>query len=319
MSVPPPLRPHQWRNRLQTALLIILLLTISGLVGNLLLGEIGLWIALGGALLTLILEPVAAWRMTLRLYQARPIYPAEAPDLWRIVTILSQRAELPATPVLYYIPSPMINAFAVGHGKHAAIALTYGLLSKLTLRELSGVLGHEIAHIAHGDLKVMGLADYISRLTNLFSAAGQLMLLLSLPILFIEGYGISINWFSMLLLLFSPQLAVLAQLGLSRVREYDADQKAAILTGDPLGLAYALARIEHHSRFWIEIFLPGWGNPQPSWLRSHPPTEERIKRLEGYAMTYSDLKPSLASDLPIGYATKAVQHAPRWRVGGFWY
>ena len=310
---------HQWRNRLQTALLVILLLSISSLVGNLLLGEIGLWLAVGGALLTLLIEPVAAWRMTLRLYRAKPIYPAEAPQLWQIIQALAERAELPVTPTLYYIPSSMINAFAVGHGRNAAIALTDGLLSRLTLRELSGVLGHEIAHIAHDDLRVMGLADYISRLTSLFSIAGQCMLLLTLPILFIEGYGVEINFFSVLLLLFSPQLAILAQLGLSRVREYDADQKSAMLTGDPMGLAYALARIEQSSRSWVEILLPGWGNPQPSWLRSHPPTEERIKRLQEYAATFSYVHSPRASDLPITYITKAIQQPPCWRIGGFWF
>ncbi len=281
----------------------------------------GLWLALGGALLTLFIEPFAAWRMTLRLYRARPIYPEEAPQLWRMVAELAQRAELPATPVLYYIPSSMLNAFAVGYGKHAAIALTDGLLNQLTLRELAAVMGHEIAHIAHGDLLVMGLADYISRLTHLFSRAGQLMLMLmlSVPILFIEDYAVSINWFSIFLLLFSPQLAILAQLGLSRVREYDADQKSALLTGDPMGLAYALARIESSSRSWLELLLPGWGNPQPSWLRSHPPTEERIRRLQGYAMTSRFMRPPFASDLPIGYITKALSNSPRWRIGGFWF
>lgn len=312
-------QPHQWRNRLQTALLILLLLVISSLAGSFLLGEQGLWLALGGAIFTLFLEPVAAWRMTLRLYQARPIYSFEAPQLWHNVKVLAERAELPTVPELYYIPSSMVNAFAVGHGRNAAIALTDGLFSRLTLRELTGVIGHEIAHIAHGDLMVMGLADYISRLTNIFSVAGQLMLILSLPVLFIEGYAVKINIFSVLLLLFSPQLAALAQLGLSRIREYDADQKSAILTGDPMGLAYALARIEQGNRSWLELLLPGWGNPQPSWLRSHPPTEERIKRLQEYAMTYAYIRSPIATDVPIGYITNAIQHSPRWRIGGYWY
>jgi len=126
------------------------------------------------------------------------------------------------------VPSSLINAFPDGHGKQASIALTDGLLSHLTLRELTGVLGHENAHIAHEDLRVMGLADYISRLTHLFSVAGQIMLLFTLPMRVVEGYSVKLNLFSMLLLLFSPQMAILAQLGLSRVREYDADHKSAI-------------------------------------------------------------------------------------------
>lgn len=320
MSLDDRWQPYQWRNRLQTGLLIMVLLGISSLVGSLLFGEMGFWLAISGALFSLFIEPLATGRLTLQMYHARPIYPAEAPELWRIAQTLAERAELPATPRLYYVPSAMINAFAVGPGKQAAIALTDGLLSHLTLRELAGVLGHEIAHIAHGDLRVMGLADYISRLTHLFSVAGQIMLLMTLPMLVVEGYSVKLNLFSMLLLLFSPQIAILAQLGLSRVREYDADHKSAILTGDPMGLAYALARIEQHSRSWIEILLPGWGNPQPSWLRSHPSTEERIKRLQNYSTPYIQSKSPLSIDLPIGYIThQVVRRSPRWRIGGFWY
>ncbi|MDD2760310.1 MAG: zinc metalloprotease HtpX [Methylomonas sp.] len=319
MSGPLPWHPHQWRNRIQSVLLIMLMLGISSLVGRMLLGVMGLWLAFVGALLVLSIEPAATWRITLRLYRARPISPYEAPELWFITKTLAERAQLPAIPLLYYIPSSMINAFAVGHRQHAAIALTDGLLTQLTLRELSGVLGHEIAHIAHDDLRVMGLADYISRLTNLFSMAGQFMLLLSLPVLFIESYDIHINLLSMLLLLFSPQLSVLAQLGLSRIREYDADQKSAMLTGDPLALAYALARIKRGSRSWVEILLPGWGNPQPSWLRSHPSTEERIERLQEYARSFAYVKSPMASDLPPGTIARAVLGPPRWRIGGYWY
>lgn len=77
---------------------------------------------------------------------------------------LTERAEPPATPTLHYVPSPMINAFTVGSAGSSAIALTDGLLRHPSYRELTGVLAHEVAHIAHGDLQVLGLADYISRL-----------------------------------------------------------------------------------------------------------------------------------------------------------
>lgn len=303
MRYPNRTTPHQWNNRIQTALLILLLLGISSLTGSLLLGTLGFWVAIGCAVFALCFEPIAAWQLTLRLYRAKPLSYQAAPALWHIVQVLAKRAELPATPALFSIPSPVINAFAVGHAKHAAIALTDGLLSQLTQREIAGVIGHEIAHIAHGDLRVMGLADFISRLTQLFSTAGQIMLLLALPLLFVEGYQIRINTISMLILLFSPQLAILAQLGLSRVREYDADHKAALLTGDPMGLAFALARIEQSSRSWLEILLPGWGNPQPSWLRSHPATEDRIKLLQEIGATEVFSMSPWRNDLPIGYIT----------------
>ena len=309
---------HHWANRLQSGLLIILLLGISGLTGSLLFGESGFWLAAASAGFALLFEPVAAWRLTLQLYGARPIYPAEAPVLWQIAQTLAARAELPTTPILYYVPSRIINAFAVGNRKHSAIALTDGLLNQLTQREITGVLGHEIAHIAHGDLKVMGLADYISRLTNLLSGAGQLMIILTLPLLFMEGYAVQISPLALILLIFSPHLAILVQLGLSRVREFDADLKSAVITGDPLGLASALAKIEQTQRSWLSILLPGWGNPEPSWLRSHPATTERIKRLKQYAAAnYAQQYPQY-EHLPLHYIVKTYDRAPRWHIGGLW-
>lgn len=312
-------RQHAWSNRLQTVLLMALLLVISGLTGSLILGELGFWTALFGAGFALLFEPVAAWRLTLRLYRARPIYPDQAPLLWQMVSGLAQRAGLPAPPVLYYLPSAVINAFAVGNRKHSAIALTDGLLSRLTQRELAGVLGHEISHIANGDLKVMGLADYISRLTNLFSGVGQILILLSLPLLLTEGYSVNINPLAILLLVFSPHLALLTQLGLSRVREFDADLKSASLTGDPMGLASALAKIERAQRSWLSVLLPGWGNPEPSWLRSHPATEARIERLTRYAQAQrAEIWPH-ETGIPLELMGRHCTTPPRWRIGGLWH
>jgi heat shock protein HtpX len=167
---------------------------------------------------------------------AHALHPDEAPDLWAVLRELAARAGLPAVPVPHYVPSGVVNAFATGSKHHAAIALTDGLLRSLTPRELTGVLGHEIAHIANEDLRVMGLADSISRLTHLLALLGQL--------------ASAIAWSH------GSQLARVAStggrataglagsVGLVRVREFDADRLAAELTGDPHGLASALAKIE---------------------------------------------------------------------------
>ena len=174
---------HRWHNRLQTVLLVLTLLGIAAVAGSLLLGDGGLWLALAAAGFTLLLEPAAASGLTLRLYGARPLHPDEAPDLWAVLRELAARAGLPTVPVPHYVPSGVVNAFATGSKHHAAIALTDGLLRSLTPRELTGVLGHEIAHIANEDLRVMGLADSISRLTHLLALLGQLAIVLSLPTL----------------------------------------------------------------------------------------------------------------------------------------
>ncbi|EOM7634255.1 zinc metalloprotease HtpX [Escherichia coli] len=304
---------HRWLNRLQTALLVLTLLGIAAVAGSLLLGDGGLWLALAAAGFTLLLEPAAASGLTLRLYGARPLYPGEAPDLWAVLRELAARAGLPAVPVPHYVPSGVVNAFATGSKHHAAIALTDGLLRSLTPRELTGVLGHEIAHIANEDLRVMGLADSISRLTHLLALLGQLAIVLSLPALLL---GVAeVNWPALLLLAVAPQLALLAQLGLSRVREFDADRLAAELTGDPHGLASALAKIERVSRSWRAWLLPGWGNPEPSWLRTHPATAERIERL--LELAPPPAMPPFPSARFVPEVTVSPR-PPRWRTGGLW-
>lgn len=304
---------HRWLNRLQTALLVLTLLGIAAVAGSLLLGDGGLWLALAAAGFTLLLEPAAASGLTLRLYGARPLYPDEAPDLWAVLRELAARAGLPAVPVPHYVPSGVVNAFATGSKHHAAIALTDGLLCSLTPRELTGVLGHEIAHIANEDLRVMGLADSISRLTHLLALLGQLAIVLSLPALLL---GVAeVNWPALLLLAVAPQLALLAQLGLSRVREFDADRLAAELTGDPHGLASALAKIERVSRSWRAWLLPGWGNPEPSWLRTHPATAERIERL--LELAPPPAMPPFPSARFVPEVTVSPR-PPRWRTGGLW-
>jgi heat shock protein HtpX len=306
---------HAWSNRLQTGLLVLVLLALGAGAGALIFGSTGAWVALLACVAALLFEPAAAARLTLRLYDARPLAPAAAPALWRLLAELAERADLPVVPALHYVPSPLINAFAVGNRRRPAIALTAGLLRELSPRELAGVLAHEIAHIAHGDLRVMGLADLLSRLTSLFALVGQVMLLLSLPWM-VTGQG-EVNWTALLLLVLSPHLALLAQLGLSRVREFDADLEAVALTGDPAGLASALTRIERASRSWRGLLLPGWGNPEPSWLRTHPATEERVRRLQ----SLHPAPPPWWASMPPPFDVPADngRRPPRWRVGGLWH
>lgn len=118
---------HRWLNRFQTVLLVLTLVGIAAAAGSLLFGEIGLWLALATCALTLLIEPVAASAMTLRLYGARPLRPDEAPAIWSLLRALAARAGLPNTPVPYYVPSGIVKAFATGSSRLASIALTDGL------------------------------------------------------------------------------------------------------------------------------------------------------------------------------------------------
>lgn len=160
----------------------------------------------------------------------------------------------------------------------------------------------------------MGLADSISRLTSLLALLGQVALLISMPALLVGAA--EINWIGLLLLAASPQLALLVQLGLSRVREFDADRMAVELTGDPHALASALAKIERVSRSWRAWLLPGWGNPEPSWLRTHPATADRIARLLALAP-----EPSLSLSFQTDYlepSSFAPMRPPRRGLSGLW-
>lgn len=305
---------HRLINLTQTVALVAVLLGLTALVGGLLFGGVGVWVALGVGAGALLLPPAQAAQLTLRLYWARPIPPWQAPELTRWVVLLARRAGLPAAPRLYHVPSAMVNAFAVGSREDAAVALTDGLLRTLNERELAAVLAHETAHIANNDLRVMSLADSVSRLTSLFALVGQVLLLLSIPLLLV-GEAV-LSPLGLLLLLFSPQIAMLVQLGLSRVREFDADLTAARLTDDPEGLALALARLDRAERSWRAWLFPGWGNPEPSWLRTHPPTAARIARLLSLPRPSVYLPRQLLSvDLPPA-PPRSVR--PRWYPGGLW-
>lgn len=307
---------HRWINGLQTLWLILALLAMCTLAGWLILGEMGLVVALAAGLVSLLIEPAASSILTLRLYRARPIRPQDAPELWRLMQELAARARLPQMPSLYYVPSRVVNAFAVGSRQNASIAVTDGLLQTLSPRELAGVLAHEVAHIAHGDLRVMSLADSISRLTSLLALLGQVLLVLALP--FVLLGAAEINLWGFLLLALSPHLALLAQMGLSRVREFDADQAAAALTGDPEGLARALGKIERLTRSWRFFLQPGWGNPDASWLRTHPATTDRIARLMAITLSRQPVSSLSLSPLYSVPFRNLPLRTPRWHLWGHW-
>jgi heat shock protein HtpX len=256
--------------------------------GSLVLLAVTAW-AFGGTvgmLYAIIFGGISMWavrrvspQMVLRMYKAKLVTSTEFPLGFRIVTELSKRAGLPVAPRLFVVPSKLMNAFAVGRREDSAIAITDSLARNLTARELAGVLAHEMSHIAHGDMKVMAFADMVSRFTSIMSTVGILSLVLNLGS-FIGGGGEQVPWLAVLVLMAAPTVGGLLQMALSRTREFDADLGAAMLTGDPDGLASALRKLERaQGRRWENIFLPGGRMPDPSVLRTHPVTEERVRRL----------------------------------------
>jgi heat shock protein HtpX len=273
-----PARYYQLQNLIHSVLLLAGMFALLSFIGWLLLGVMGVLWSLAIVMLVIFSSKRLSPRVILYLYGARSITPAQATELYDILNQLSARASLHFLPQLHIIPSRLMNAFTIGQEADTHIALSDGMLRNLNTQEIRGVLAHEIAHIRHNDIWVMALADVLSRLTNLMAMTGIFLLLVYLPLFLLSGEPIP--WLLLLVLLLSPNISALLQLALSRSREYNADIEAVELTGNPQGLASALAKIEYYQGGWAErILFPGRKAPDPSLLRSHPQTQERIKRI----------------------------------------
>jgi heat shock protein HtpX len=259
--------------------------------------------------------------MIMRFFRARQLDPRHGSQIVHVVDVLSDRAELAVPPRVYVIPSMTLNAFATGTPQNAVIGITEGMLRRLGINELAGVLAHEISHIRNNDLAVMGLADIMTRLTQVLAYLAIVLALVNLPAI-VLGEA-EFHLLALALLYLAPTAGSLIQLALSRTREYDADLEAASLTGDPASLASALEKLERYQgRFWEDMRLPVPGRriPQPSLLRSHPKTEDRVARLR--ALADRSMLPHLTvTDEPmvslIGLGPVAMR--PRYRWTGVWF
>lgn len=316
---PERLAAHRRRNLVHSVLIVGGIGAIAVLGAALIYGWPG---AIGAVILiaaVTLMGPRVPAHVVMRMYRAQPVDPRTGAQLLRIVGELSHRAELPKTPQLYVVPSATLNAFATGSRNKPAIAVTEGLLRKLNVRELIGVLAHEVSHVRNNDLWIMGLADIISRLTQILSYTAVIIAILHVPAM-LTGNA-RIPWLAIFVLYLAPTISSLLQLALSRAREYDADLEATLLTGDPMGLASALAKVEtYHGRLVEDLVLTGRRVPQPSVLRSHPTTENRIARLRD--LDGSSERPRIVvreepmvSMIGIGPAMMR----PRYRLTGLWY
>ncbi|MBP7737979.1 MAG: M48 family metalloprotease [Spirochaetes bacterium] len=316
-------------NVLQSLLILGMMVAIFAVIGLMVAGKLGLLVAILAGAMIFLMSPRLSPAMVLRSYNARQLLPEEVPGLYHVLGILSERAGLNSVPTVYYVPSSIMNAFTVGRRDRAAIVVTDGLLRSMTREEMTGILAHEVSHVEHNDLWVMGLADAISRFTNIFSTVGFIMVALYFPLILLGGA--EIPFWAIGILVLAPYATVLLQLALSRTREYDADLNAVKLTGDPRGLAVALEKLEHYPmRIRDLIFMPGRRVPGPSVLRTHPHTRKRIVKLMelagknnnhgaradfGNAIGFSN--GGAEQILPGHYST--VTRKPRWRLGGTWH
>ncbi len=274
-------------NALKTALLLGLLTGLLLAIGDALGGRQGLVLALGIAGLMNFVGYFFSDRIALAMHHAQAVDERQAPELYAIVAELAQRAGIPM-PRLYVIPEMQPNAFATGRSpKHAAVAVTEGLLRTMNRAELAGVLAHELAHVKNRDILTASIA------ATLAGAITVLARMVGYALMFggrdREDNGGALG--GIFLLIVAPIAALLIQLAISRSREYAADEKAARLTGNPLALASALRKLAaltqrvpmetaQPATASLMIANPFSGGGLMRLFSTHPPIEERIARLE---------------------------------------
>ncbi len=281
------------RNYMKTTLLLASMSALVLFIGAQIGGGQYLLLALVFAILMNGVAYFFSDKIAIMAARAKPVTEAQYPELYRIVEGLAGRASIPM-PKLYVSPSDQPNAFATGRSpRHAAVAVTRGILPILDRRELEGVLAHELSHVVNRDILISSVA----------ATMGAIIIFLARLAWFIPigGGDRDRNPLAELaLLILGPIAALLIQMAVSRSREFGADASGAKLTADPLALASALRKIEAHSRGKLpattnpstaHLFIsnPFKGGAGPARMFStHPPTAERVARLE--AMAYDPFR-----------------------------
>jgi len=282
-------------NRFRTTLLLAALTVLIVWIGRLLGGPQGMAIAL---VFAVVMNFGSYWfsdKIVLAMYRAQPVDEREAPELYNMVRELAASAGLPM-PRVYIIPSETPNAFATGRNpEHAVVAVTEGLLRLLSAHEVRGVLAHELAHIKNRDILIGTIAA---------SLAGAIMFLADMArwaAIFggfrgndDEGEGAGGLIGTLILAIVAPIAAMLIQMAISRSREYLADETGARIAGSPEGLAGALEKLAVASQripmveakpatAHMFIVNPLSGKSLVNLFSTHPPIEERIRRLRSFA------------------------------------
>ncbi|MCF6153854.1 MAG: zinc metalloprotease HtpX [Candidatus Brocadia sp.] len=280
-------------NHFKTMVLLIALTLLLVWVGNAFGGRQGAVFAFAIAMGMNFFSYWFSDKIVLKMYGAREVSEQESPTYSGIVRELTMNAGLPM-PRMYIIPTNAMNAFATGRNpSHAAVAVTEGMLNSLKREELKGVLGHELSHIRNRDILIS---------TIVATVAGAIMMLANMArwAAIFGGYGGRDEednrggGLAMLLVaIVAPIAALIIQMAISRSREYAADKGGALLTGNPLGLANALEKLQQASMTrpidastataHLFIVNPLSGRSFVTLFSTHPPIEERIKRLRAMA------------------------------------
>jgi heat shock protein HtpX len=278
-------------NHIKTGLLLAGLTALLVVFGRLLGGMNGMFIAFAFAM---VMNVGAYWfsdKIVLSMYRAQPLTPDEAPEFYRMVERLCERANLPL-PKLYVIPDPTPNAFATGRDpNHSAVAVNQGLLDVLDRDEVEGVVAHELAHIKDRDTLISTVAATIAGAITMLAHMAQFAAIFGGHRGDDDEGGSPIALLAMAIV--APFAAMILQLAISRSREYLADRTGAEICGKPLALAGALRKLEtaahvrpmHADPATAHMFIvnPLRGQAFAALFSTHPPMTERIARLEAFA------------------------------------
>jgi heat shock protein HtpX len=279
-------------NWVKTAMLMAAITALFAVIGGVIGGKSGMMLAL---LIAVGMNFFSYWfsdKMVLRMYNAQEVDESSAPQFYRMVRDLAQRAELPM-PRVYLINEDAPNAFATGRNpEHAAVAATTGILRVLSEREMRGVMAHELAHVKHRDILISTIsatmAGAISALANFAMFFGGR-----------DDEGRPVNPIAgILVAILAPIAGAMIQMAISRAREFEADRGGAQISGDPQALASALEKIHayatgtpfptaeaHPATAQMMIMNPLSGGGIANLFSTHPATEERVARLMEMART----------------------------------
>lgn len=278
-------------NWMKTGILLAAMTALFVFVGGYIGGQTGMIIAF---LVAAGMNAFAYWnsdKMVLSMYGAQEITEAQDPDLFGMVRELARRAQIPM-PKVYIMQNEQPNAFATGRDPaHGAVAVTTGIMQRLSREELAGVIAHELAHIKNRDTLTMTVTATI---------AGAISMLANFAMFFRSGDDRNGGWGNLIgslaIMILAPLAASLVQMAISRSREYEADRVGAEIAGQPLWLASALERIQSGAQRVINddaernpatahlfIINPLAGQGMDSLFSTHPSTANRVAKLQQMA------------------------------------
>lgn len=280
-------------NMVKTTLLLASLTGLLVIVGQLLGGTSGMVIAF---IFAIVMNFGSYWysdKIVLKMYRAQEVTAAEAPQLYGIVQKLAMRANMPM-PKVYIVNTSMPNAFATGRDpQHAAVAATTGILDLLNAEELEGVLAHELSHVKHRDTLISAIAATIAGVITMIATWVKWAAIFGgFGGRDGEGGGNIIGFLALAIV--APIAATIIQFAISRSREFAADEEGARISQKPWALASALEKLEYGSNNYrprrgdvqasettahMFIVNPLKGHSLMNLFRTHPATEERIRRL----------------------------------------